>query len=208
MLGCYTLKKRRNVTTGEAMGKNDETPKLTADALKGKQSVRATFRLPEEIIRLLSIAASQLGIKQKALFDQLIEDREILDQVAREAEKYTSRAKSRQQKTYVLSRNSLVSLEHVARLHQMPRDILVEVSIQRLQPVLDSEQKQQRKRRQVLEEVERYCSGGKRLLADVRRLLGEDDPLCRQIESAVLQQEKHLENMREIVRQGQCLEEL
>ena len=47
---------------------------LTADLLKGKQSIRATFKLPPDIIRLLSIAASQLGIKQKTLFDQLVED--------------------------------------------------------------------------------------------------------------------------------------
>ncbi|WP_051309243.1 hypothetical protein [Desulfogranum japonicum] len=190
------------------MKKETDTLGLTADTLKGKQSVRATFRLPEEVIRLLSIAAAQLGIKQKTLFDQLIEDQDVLDRVAREAEKYTSQAQSRQQKTYVLSRNSLISLERVSKQHEMPRDILVEVSIQRLQPVLDSEQKKQRRRRQALEEVERYCARGKQLLNEVGKLLGEDDPLYQHLESGVGQQEKHLQHMREIVRQGKSVEEL
>jgi len=46
---------------------------LNADALRGRQSVRATFRLPTEMVSLLSIAASHLGLKQKSLFDQLVE---------------------------------------------------------------------------------------------------------------------------------------
>ena len=57
-------------------------PSLDANTLRGRQSVRATFRLPPPIIELLSIAANQLGIKQKSLFDQLVEDREVLEQVA------------------------------------------------------------------------------------------------------------------------------
>ena len=53
---------------------------LTSTILKKKQSVRATFRLPDEIINLLSVVASQLGLKQKSLLDQLVEDKELLDQ--------------------------------------------------------------------------------------------------------------------------------
>ena len=52
--------------------------RLTVDDLKGKQSVRATFRLPQQVIELLTLIAGQLGIKQKSLFDQLIEDSAVL----------------------------------------------------------------------------------------------------------------------------------
>ena len=48
-----------------AMGKEEEVLNgLSADRLRGRQSVRATFRLPTEVIELLSMAASQLGVKQ------------------------------------------------------------------------------------------------------------------------------------------------
>ncbi|RPI51694.1 MAG: hypothetical protein EHM49_06780, partial [Deltaproteobacteria bacterium] len=50
---------------------------ITAMGLRGKQSVRATFRLPDHIIKLLGMVASQLGLKQKSLFDQLVEDKEV-----------------------------------------------------------------------------------------------------------------------------------
>ena len=61
---------------------------LSADILRGRQSVRATFRLPSQVIALLSVAASQLGLKQKSLFDQLVEDRAVLEQVAQMADRY------------------------------------------------------------------------------------------------------------------------
>lgn len=54
---------------------------LTSVSLKKKQSVRATFRLPDEIINLLSIVVSPLGLKQKLLIDQLIADKELLDRL-------------------------------------------------------------------------------------------------------------------------------
>ncbi|PIE58135.1 MAG: hypothetical protein CSA33_04270 [Desulfobulbus propionicus] len=190
------------------MGKESDALRLTADQLKGKQSVRATFRLSEEVIRLLSLTAAQLGIKQKTLFDQLIEDQKVLDQIASQAERSCSPAAVRQQKTYVLSRNSLVSLERVARQHRMPRDMLVEISIQRLQPVLDLEQKKQRKRRQALHQVEEYCSQGRQLLLEVGRVLGADDPVSQYLADSIHRSEKNLSQIRDIVRQGQCLEDL
>ena len=39
--------------------------------LRGRQSVRATFRLSEDCIDAISILSAQLGIKQKSVFDHL-----------------------------------------------------------------------------------------------------------------------------------------
>lgn len=64
---------------------------LSMDALKGKQSVRATFTLPRHTINLLSAVASQLGVKQKSIFDHLVDNRDILDQVAGQAKKHVWR---------------------------------------------------------------------------------------------------------------------
>jgi len=54
--------------------------------LRGKQSVRATFRLSEDCIDTISILSAQLGIKQKSVFDHLMEDVQILKNIASELE--------------------------------------------------------------------------------------------------------------------------
>ena len=59
-------------------------PKTSTSELKARQSVRATFRLSEGCIDAISIVATQLGIKQKSLFDHLAEDIDSLKSIARE----------------------------------------------------------------------------------------------------------------------------
>lgn len=179
---------------------------LSADLLKGKQSIRATFKLPVEIIKLLSIAAAQLGIKQKTLFDQLVEDRDILSQVANEAKRYDRASRERRQKTLVLSRKSLISIEKVAHEYGMPRDVLVEVSISRLLPVIDAEQQKQKRRKVVLAELEQHFQQGLILLQKTVRLVGEDDPVFKRMEGAMKQEEKMIGEIREIVLRGQRVE--
>ena len=62
--------------------KNEQTkgislPKTFTSDLRGRQSVRATFKLSEGCIEAISIVAAHLGIKQKSLFDHLVEDASI-----------------------------------------------------------------------------------------------------------------------------------
>ena len=59
-------------------------PGASPAALRGKQSIRATFRLTANCINAINIVATQLGIKQKSLFDHLIEDPVILAAIASE----------------------------------------------------------------------------------------------------------------------------
>lgn len=158
---------------------------LSADGLKGRQSVRATFKLPASVIELLSVAANQLGLKQKSLFDQLVENREILEQVAAHASTFLPLQEDRQQKTYVISRNSLMALDHVARTHRVPRDLLVEISIGRLLPVLDAEQEKQKYRREMGSELAALLEQSERLQARAGRMLGADDQSVRQLERIV-----------------------
>ena len=49
-------------------------PRVTTLALKGKQSVRTSFKLSEGCIQAINIVAKQLGIKHRSLFDYLVED--------------------------------------------------------------------------------------------------------------------------------------
>src|SRR5210317_699216 len=90
---------------------NISLPLPSADDLRGRQSVRATFKLSSRAIDALSIVAVHLGIKQKSLFDQLIEDAGSLSLIANEMESEDFHALDRVQKTYVISRKTLRSLE-------------------------------------------------------------------------------------------------
>lgn len=185
---------------------NEAVLALSADTLKGRQSVRATFKLPSQVIELLSLAANQLGLKQKSLFDQLLEDREILEQVASAAERYRPVQEHRQQKTYVVSRNSLGALDYVAKIHRLPRDLLVELSIQRLLPVISSEQEKQQNRKQVLGEMEGYLQQGLELLAKTQQMLGAEDPAFRQLALVLAQLRGSVEGLSEQVEQGRAIE--
>ncbi|WP_051553757.1 hypothetical protein [Desulfobulbus elongatus] len=185
---------------------NEAVAGLSADRLKGRQSVRATFKLPLPVIELLSIAADQLGLKQKSLFDQLVEDRQILEQLALRASSYRPVQAQRQQKTYVVSRNSLLALDHVAKVHRLPRDLLVEISIQRLVPVLSAEQEKQRHRRCILGDLELWLVQGQGLLEESRRMLGDEDPTVRRMAAVVGQLRADAEALAEQVEQGRVLE--
>ncbi len=49
-------------------------PKPSSGDLRGRQSVRATFKLSAQAIDIISIISGHLGIKQKSIFDHLMED--------------------------------------------------------------------------------------------------------------------------------------
>jgi hypothetical protein len=97
----------------------------TTASLRGRQSVRTTFKLSERAIDALSLLAGQLGIKQKSLFDHLIEDVQVLSKIAQEFEDFSTRS-SRIAKTYVISRRTLDNLEKISSQYNTPRDALVE----------------------------------------------------------------------------------
>jgi hypothetical protein len=155
---------------------------------------------------LLSVAASQLGLKQKSLFDQLVEDREVLEQLAQMADRSQSAETQRQQKTFVVSRNALLSLESVAKTCGLPRDLLVELSIQRLVPVLTSEQEKQRKRSDMLGQLQSVCQQSERLWRQAVELLGEDDQAVRLLAGVHLHCQRVASELSQVVEQGKELE--
>ena len=62
--------------------KNHSLDLTNVSDLMEKQSVRTTFKLSSELIETLRILSSQLGIKQKSLFDLLLEDTASLNEIA------------------------------------------------------------------------------------------------------------------------------
>ena len=153
--------------------------------LRGKQSVRATFRLSRQAIDALSIAAVHLGIKQKSLFDHLIEDARVLEHIAREVGDDPVETAARVQKTFVLSRRSLSILEQTCRSFETPRDALVEYSIQRLLPVIEKEKAKHRRRKTLLRKMGKILDDGHGLLAEAEADLGQEDPLTLKLKNAL-----------------------
>jgi hypothetical protein len=89
------------------------------------------------------------------------------------------------QKTFVLSRRTLSCLKKTSEKFNAPRDALVEISIQRLRPIIEKEQEKQQRRKDLLEELGQYLGQGQKILAETARLLGKDDPVYEKLEPAV-----------------------
>jgi hypothetical protein len=174
--------------------------------LRGRQSVRATFKLSSGCIDALSVVARHLGIKQKSLFDHLVEDIGALRSIAEEAGNIKPPREHRIQKTFVISRRSLCSLEEVSKNYNTPRDALVEYSVQRLMPLIEAERLRQEKRREMLSAVEKHFRQGVALLEKWGEVLGDEDPLTGSLASAMRGYENALRDMDEIVERGKLIE--
>ncbi len=195
-------------TKKNIVSNQDMSDLLTSAGLKKKQSVRATFRLPAEIINLLSVVASQLGLKQKSLLDQLVEDKELLERLA---EKKMAAAdvekKEVRPKTFVVSRNSLHILDNMARESNIPRDLLVEISIRRLIPILSSEHEKQTKRKRIHEEADAFFNQGEKLLQRASRLLGKDDDYYKLLKHAIEIGRENSQELQSIVGKGKAMDD-
>jgi len=184
-----------------------ELPQAAAEDLRGRQSVRATFKLSSRAIEALSIVAVHLGIKQKSLFDHLIEDVQTLNTIAREIEADQFRSLDRVQKTFVISRRTLVCLDEISKGSRAPRDALVEYSIQRLLPVIMREREKHRKRKKLRDEINLHVEEGLRLLERSKLLLGEDDPVTARLEAAMNYYNATRANIAHFVEKGDIIEE-
>ncbi len=160
-------------------------PNTSSADLRGKQSVRATFKLTRRAIKAINIVSTHLGIKQKSLFDHLIEDVQALNLIAREMESYEFKDPDRIQKTYVLSRRTLSFLDDTCRSFNTPRDALVELTIQRLLPVITKEKEKHEKRKKILADLGQLLKEGEKVLINTKREIGPDDPGYDQVENAV-----------------------
>ena len=184
-----------------------ELPQPKAEELRGRQSVRATFKLSPRAIEALSIVAVHLGIKQKSLFDHLIEDVQTLNTIAREIESEEFRTISRIQKTFVISRRTLVCLDQISRQSKTPRDALVEYSIQRLLPVINREREKHRRRKKLLADIEAHVQQGENLLSTAVGMLGEEDPVSLRLAAAMEGYQAAREHIRSFVDKADIIED-
>lgn len=175
--------------------------------LRGMQSVRATFRLTERAIGTISIVATQLGIKQKSLFDHLMEDVQALSNIARDLDTDAQRGQQRVQKTYVISRKTLSCLERISNEYDASRDALIEYSIKRLMPIIEREKEKHRHRKALLKKVIDHFNQGVVLLQEADDTLGLDDPVSDRMRSAIASYENTIRDLAAYVEKGRVLEE-
>lgn len=184
----------------------DPFPGPTMFNLRGKQSVRATFKISQRAIDAIGMVAVHMGIKQKSLFDHIIEDLEALDALAQTIQIRKFKQIERKQKTYVLSRKTIDALEAISETYGMPRDALVEYSVQKLGSIISSEKLKHEERKILQKEMTDYFDQGKLLYQKAVSILGEDDPFCRRIEKALLACRKTEEDINDFLEKSKVLE--
>ena len=187
---------------------NFHLPNTSSMDLRGRQSVRATFRLSEACIDAINVLSTQLGIKQKSVFDHLMEDAQVLKDMARElANIELDRHGNRIQKTFVISRRSLSFLDSISDEFDAPRDALVEYSVRRLLPIIAKERKRHEKRKELLTEISSHFAEGEKLLSKADEMLGADDPIVNKLETAISVYKNALCEIANFIERGKIIEE-
>jgi uncharacterized protein (UPF0147 family) len=181
------------------------TRAFTSD-LKSRQSVRATFRLTQGCIEAISIVANQMGIKQKSLFDHMVEDIESLKSIAREIKQSKIKKQGRIQKTFVISRKSLATLDEISNMFNISRDGLVEYSIQRLLPIINRERTKHEIRKEFLIKIKTHFKQGEKMLNDIRKQLGDDDPIINKFAMVMSSYETVKDSMESFIDRSKGIE--
>ena len=176
--------------------------------LMGKQSVRATFRISSRAIESMAVVAEHFGIKQKSLFDHLVEDAEALNAIADSLSADAMKEVPRVQKTFVISRRTLDALEMASRRFGAPRDALVEFSIQRLGELIEGERQRHAVRKALLKRVEERKALFHGSLSESVQALGEADPFVERLANICGHLEHAVDDLKALVKRGEGLEGL
>lgn len=186
---------------------DDPFPGPSMFDLRGRQSVRATFKLSQKAIDAIGLVAIHMGIKQKSLFDHIIEDMEAMEELARTIRIRQFKKIPRRQKTFVLSRKTIEALSAISQTYDMPRDALVEYAVQKLETVIQSEQLRHKERKKIAADLAAHFERGEQLYRSAVKSLGADDPFCRRLEKAVAACRKTGQEVDEFLEKSQVLED-
>ena len=162
--------------------------------------MRTTFKLPEKTINLLKISAKHLGIQQKTLLDQLIEDETILNILAKEAQTHCRNDDDCRPKTFVLSRKALDLIDVMLDRYDIARDILVDLSITRLASYIESLSEKHDQRRSLLKEIDKYQQLLEELSRKAKATFKQEDPFRMKLEKLTQTTQKSVGEIRKIVK--------
>jgi len=174
--------------------------------LRGHQSVRTTFKLSERCIDALSILAVQMGIKQKTLFDHLVNDVQVLKAIAKEFDSIAL-SEGRIAKTYVISRRTLENLELISTKYDTPRDALVELSIERILPLIEHEKAKHVQRTEIAEKLTEQLRQISKLLQEAEAELGEDDQVVQEMYNILRTGDVSLRRITAFLEKGKKIEQ-
>jgi uncharacterized protein (UPF0147 family) len=147
-----------------------------------------------------------LGIKQKSVFDHLMEDAQVLKNMASELENTEFDRHERIQKTFVISRRSLSFLDTISSKHNAPRDALVEYSVRRLLPIIAKERKKHEKRKELLTDISNHFADGEKLLSKAEEMLGADDPIVNKLQIAMSVYKNAFDDITNFIDRGKIIE--
>jgi hypothetical protein len=181
-------------------------PKMTSTALKGKQSVRTSFKLSDGCIQAINIIATQLGIKHRSLFNYLVEDTEALEALAHEIEKKDPHPNKGIQKSFIVSRESLRIIDEMSAELNVSRDTLIELSVRRLLPIIEKEMESHDRRKELLALVQNHYKDSKDVLNQIKKSVGEEDPIYKIYRDAVRVCRQVKTQINDIVLKGNVIE--
>ena len=174
---------------------------LDPDELKAKQSVRTTFRLTDKTINLMKVAAKHLGIRQKTLLDQILEDEKALNLLADDAITYARNENKCRPKTLVLSQKALDLMGEISYRYDIPRDFLIELSVARLASYINSLAETHAKRRTFMEELDQYSTHISDLFNKAGNMLQEDDVFKVKLGNLFDRTQRQVEEIRKTVKE-------
>lgn len=181
-------------------------PRMTTLALKGKQSVRTSFKLSDGCIQAINIVATQLGIKHKSLFDYLVEDIGALEALAKDIEQKEPNKNTGSQKSFIVSREALLTIDSLCEKLKISRDMLVELSVRRLLPIIEKEIKSHLKRKDLLELVDRQYHESRKVLDAIKKSVGTEDPAYRAYQATVTACKQAKKQFHNLITKGKVIE--
>jgi hypothetical protein len=181
-------------------------PKASAADLRGRQSIRVSFRLTPKCIEAMNILGSHLRLKPKSLFDHMVQEPDTLAAIATKTKATIPEDLPRLVKTYVISRDAAEVLDRVAQARKISRDTLVETSVQHLMPLIHKAQVRHSARKTMVSKMEHHLAGGKALLEDMIAELGENDPMCDKMKLVMATYDKAFANISAFIAKGANIE--
>jgi hypothetical protein len=181
-------------------------PKMTTTALRGKQSVRTSFKLSEASIQAINIVTTQLGIKHRSLFNYLVEDTDSLEVIAKEISIENHFENKGIQKSFIVSRETLLSIETICEKLKISRDALIELSIRRLLPIIQKEMESHRKRKDMLELVQNHYRDSRTVLNQIKECVGAEDTIYKVFQNTVSACKQAKDQLNDIISKGKVVE--
>ena len=180
-------------------------PRMTTLALKGKQSVRTSFKLSEGCIHAINIVATQLGIKHRSLFDYMVEDTRSLEALAKEIVEKESNENKGFQKSFIVSRETLLVIDSLCKKLKVSRNTLIELSVRRLLPIIEKEMKNHLKREEMFELVDKHYQESRKVLNLIKKGVGTEDPAYKTYQTTVAACKQVRKQYKEIISKSKVI---